>query len=50
MEENFIVKKDGKVGLVNNVGQTIIPVNYAEIKVLEEGYNNEYLIIDENQI
>jgi len=47
VKENFVVKKDGKVGLINNVGQTIIPEQYTGIRVLKEGYSNEYIIVDE---
>jgi len=47
VEGNLVVRKDGKVGLVNNVGQIIIPTEYKEIKILEEGYKNEYVIVDE---
>lgn len=48
VEENFLVKKDGKVGLINNVGQQIIKPIYSDIRILEEGYSNEYLIVDDN--
>ena len=48
VEGNLLVKKGDKVGLINTVGQTIIPVEYKEIRVLEEGYKNEYIIIDAN--
>lgn len=46
--ENFIVKQNDKVGLVNSKGQEIIKTEYKEIKTLEEGYKNEYLVMDEN--
>ncbi len=45
---NFIVKKDDKVGLVNDQGQTIISVEYSDILTLEEGYKNEYIIVNED--
>lgn len=48
VEGNLLVKREGKVGLVNNVGQIIVPVQYKEVRILKEGYKNEYLIIDEN--
>ena len=46
--ENLIVEKDGKVGLVNSKGQTIIDTNYSAIQVLAEGYKDAYLVKDEN--
>ena len=48
VERNLVVGKEGKVGLVNNVGQTIIPMEYKNIKILEEGYKDEYIVVDEN--
>lgn len=45
---NLVVKKDGKVGIVNTVGQIIVPIEYKDVKILKEGYKNEYIIIDEN--
>lgn len=48
VEGNLVVGKEGKVGLVNNVGQTIIPIEYKNIKILEEGYKDEYIVVDEN--
>lgn len=43
---NFIIKKDGKVGLVNEKGQTIIETKYKNILTLQEGYKNEYIIVN----
>lgn len=48
VEENFVVKKDGKVGLVNSKGQAIINSEYKNIMTLKEGYKNEYIIVDNN--
>ena len=48
IKNEFIVRKAGNVGLVNEKGQTIIPVQYKEIRTLKEGYNSEYIIINEN--
>ena len=48
VEENLVVKKDNLVGVINNIGQTIVPVEYSDIKTLKEGYKNEYIIVDEN--
>lgn len=48
VEGNLIVKKDNKVGIVNNVGQIIVPVEYKDVKLLKEGYKNEYVIVDTN--
>ena len=48
VEENLLVKRDNKVGVVNSVGQVIIPIQYSDIKLLKEGYKNEYIIVDEN--
>ena len=45
---NFLVTKDSKVGLVNEKGQFIINAEYSRILTLAQGYNNEYIIIDEN--
>ena len=50
IEKNIIVRKAGNVGLVNEKGQTIIPVLYKEIRTLKEGYNNEYIVINENNL
>lgn len=48
VQSNFLVKKDGKLGLVNEKGQTIINTEYSNILTLEEGYKNEYIIVDDN--
>ena len=48
IKNEFLVKRAGNVGLVNEKGQFIIPVQYKEIKVLKDGYNSEYIIINEN--
>ena len=48
VEENLLVRKDNKVGIVNNVGQIIVPIEYKNVKILKEGYKNEYIIVDEN--
>ena len=48
VDENLVVKKDNKVGAVNSVGQIIVPIEYKDIKILKEGYKNEYIIVDEN--
>lgn len=45
---NILVKKAGNMGLVNEQGQTIIPVQYKNILTLKEGYKNEYIIVNEN--
>lgn len=47
-ENNILVKKDGKIGLVNEAGQKIIDTVYTNILTLEEGYTNEYIIVNEN--
>ena len=44
----FLVKKAGNVGLVNEKGQTIIQTQYKEILTLKEKYDNEYIIVNEN--
>lgn len=46
---NLVIKKENKVGIANNVGQIIVPVEYKDVKILKEGYKNEYIIIDENE-
>ena len=48
VEDNLIVKKDNKTGVVNNVGQIIVPIEYKDVKILKEGYKNEYIIVDES--
>lgn len=48
VNSNLLVTKDQKVGLVNEKGQTIIESNYKNILTLEEGYNNEYIVVNEN--
>ena len=48
VEENLLVVKDNKVGVVNSIGQIIVPIEYKDVKVLKEGYKNEYIIVDEN--
>lgn len=48
VKNNILVKKDGKIGLVNEKGQTIIKTEYKEILTLKEGYQNEYIVINEN--
>lgn len=48
VKENFVVKQNNKVGLVNSKGQEIIKTEYKAIKTIKEGYKNEYLIMDEN--
>lgn len=44
---NLLVKKDGKIGLVNDSGQKIIDTIYTDVLALDEGYTNEYIIINE---
>ena len=41
---NFIVKKEDEMGLVNEAGQTIIKTEYKNILTLKEGYKSEYII------
>ena len=48
VKNNFLVTKEGKVGLVNEKGQFIINVEYSIILTLAEGYNSEYIVVDEN--
>lgn len=48
VEGNLRVKKGEKIGIVNTVGQIIVPVEYKNVKILEEGYKNEYIIVDVN--
>ena len=36
----FLVKQDGKYGIVNQDGNTIIPVNFEEIGIKEEKYSD----------
>ena len=48
VEGNLVIKKDNKVGIANTVGQIIIPTHYKDVRILQEGYKNEYMIIDEN--
>lgn len=43
---NFVVKKDNNVGLINDQGQIIIKPEYKEILTLEEGYKNEYIVVN----
>lgn len=48
IKNNFIVRKDQKVGLVNEKGQTIINTEYSKILTLKEGYNSDYIIVNES--
>lgn len=48
IKNEFLIKKAGNIGLVNEKGQTIIPCLYKEIRTLKEGYDSEYIIINEN--
>ena len=50
VKSNILVKKAGNIGLVNEKGQTIIPTQYKEIKTLKEGYKNEYIIVNEENL
>ena len=43
-----MVKKAGNIGLVNEKGQTIVPVQYKNVLTLKEGYKNEYIVVNEN--
>ncbi len=47
VKSNFIVKKDGKNGLVNEVGQIIIEAKYKNIMALKDGYKSEYIIVND---
>lgn len=49
MENSIIIKKDGKVGLVNDNGSILIDVNYKDIKALGETYKEGYITIDESE-
>lgn len=48
VEGNLVAKKDNKLGITNTVGQIVVPVEYKDVKILKEGYKNEYIIVDEN--
>jgi len=43
---NFVVTRDGQVGLVDERGEPIIPVRYAEIFTLREGQREAYVVVD----
>ena len=47
IENSLIIKKDGKVGLVNDTGSVIIDANYKGIKGLGDTYKDGYITIDE---
>ena len=47
MENSIIIKKDGKVGLVNDNGSILIEVNYKDIRALGETYKDGYITIDD---
>lgn len=48
VKNEFLIKKAGNTGLVNEKGQTIIPTQYKEILTLKDGYNSEYIIVNED--
>jgi len=48
VEGNLLVKKDNQYGVVNTVGQIIVPIEYKNVAILKEGYKNEYIIVDAN--
>lgn len=48
VRNEFLIKKAGNTGLVNEKGQTIIPTQYKAILTLKEGYNSEYIIVNED--
>ena len=50
LERSIILKKDGKVGLYNNIAKDIIlePI-YTEIKPLGNTYNDGYIVKSENK-
>ena len=48
-ENSIIIKKDGKLGLVNDNGNIIIEANYKDIKILGETYKEGYITVDENE-
>lgn len=43
----IIVSKDGKCGVLNRKGETILPLEFKEIKVLDDGKDYCYIIFDE---
>lgn len=47
IRNEFLIKKAGNIGLVNEKGQSIIPTQYKAILTLKEGYNSEYIIVNE---
>ncbi len=48
VKSNILIKKAENVGLVNEKGQIIVPVQYKNILTLKEGYKNEYIVVNEN--
>ena len=48
VKNEFLIKKAGNTGLINEKGQTIIPTQYKEILTLKDGYNSEYIIVNED--
>lgn len=48
VKSNFIVRKGDNVGLVNEVGQSIINTEYKNVIALKDDYKSEYIIVDEN--
>jgi len=48
VKNQFIVKEADNIGLINEKGQTIIPIQYKKITTFKEGYTNEYIITNEN--
>ena len=47
IENSIIIKKDGKVGLVNDNGSIIVEPQYKEIKNLGNTYKEGYITINE---
>ena len=48
IENSIIIKKDNKIGLVNDTGSIIIECNYKEIKNMGSTYKDGYITVDDN--
>ena len=44
VKNSLIIKKDGKVGIANNNGTIIVPAEYADVKVIDNNYENGYIV------
>ena len=44
VKNSLILKQNNKVGLVNNNGTIIVPAEYAEVKAIDNNYENGYIV------